>query len=76
MGQITLGAKSNVSFGLPEWETTTQAFLAMAIQAGVNCPIMDVGKVRPAILATDLLLGRDAYAAQYIKAYRQRTKGR
>ncbi len=72
---MTLGA-SNVSFGLPERETTTQAFLAMAIQFGVNCPIVDVSKMRPAILAADLLLGRDAYAAQYIKAYRKRTKGR
>jgi len=28
--------------------------------------------VRQAVLATDLLLGRDGYAQRYIKAYRQR----
>ncbi len=71
---MTLGA-SNTSYGLPEREMIDQAFLAMAIRAGVNCPIVDAAKVRPAILAADLLLGRDAYAVQYLKAYRQRTQG-
>jgi hypothetical protein len=41
---------------------------------GVTCPIVDVAKVRPAILATDLVLGRDGYGMRYIKAYRQRQK--
>ena len=63
---------SNVSFGLPERETINLAFLAMAIAGGVTCPIVDVARVRPTVLAVDLLLGRDAYAMRYIKAYRQR----
>jgi len=71
---MTLGA-SNVSFGLPEREVINWAFLAMTIQNGVNCPIVDAAKVRPAILASDLLLGRDEYAMRYIKAYKQRAKG-
>jgi 5-methyltetrahydrofolate--homocysteine methyltransferase len=70
---MTLGA-SNVSFGLPEREVVNWAFLAMAIQNGVGCPIVDAAKVRPAILAADLLLGRDEYALRYIKAYRKRRK--
>jgi 5-methyltetrahydrofolate--homocysteine methyltransferase len=70
---MTLGA-SNVSFGLPEREVVNRAFLALAIQMGVTCPIVDVAKVRPAILATDLVLGRDGYGMRYIKAYRQRQK--
>jgi len=70
---MALGA-SNVSFGLPEREVINWAFLAMAIQNGVNCPIVDVAKVRPAILAADLLLGRDDYAMRYIKAYKKRKK--
>jgi 5-methyltetrahydrofolate--homocysteine methyltransferase len=70
---MTLGA-SNVSFGLPEREVVNLAFLALAIQQGVNCPIVDAAKVRPAILATDLLLGRDEYAMRYIKAYKKRKK--
>lgn len=70
---MALGA-SNVSFGLPEREVINWAFLAMVIQNGVNCPIVDAAKVRLAILAADLLLGRDAYAARYLKAYRKRRK--
>jgi 5-methyltetrahydrofolate--homocysteine methyltransferase len=69
----TLGA-SNISFGLPEREVINWAFLAMAIQRGLNAPIVDAEKVRAAILATDLLLGRDDYAMRYIKAYKKRIK--
>ncbi len=70
---MALGA-SNVSFGLPEREMISGAFLAMVIAAGVNCPIVDAAKVRPFILAADLLLGRDDYAMRYIRAFRQRRK--
>jgi 5-methyltetrahydrofolate--homocysteine methyltransferase len=72
---MTLGA-SNVSFGLPDREVINWAFLAMAIQSGVNCPIVDAAKVRPTILASDLLLGRDDYAMRYIKDYKKRSKVR
>jgi len=70
---MTVGA-SNISFGLPDREVINWAFLAMAIQNGLNCPIVDAAKVRPAILAADLVLGRDDYAMRYIKAYKKRTK--
>ena len=72
---MALGA-SNVSFGLPEREVVNGAFLALAIQNGVNCPLVDAAQVRPIVLATDLLLGRDEYALRYIKAYRKRSKTR
>lgn len=67
----TLGA-SNISFGLPERDVINWAFLALVITAGVTCPVVNVKKVRPAVRAVDLLLGRDDYAMRYIKAYRQR----
>ncbi len=70
---MALGA-SNISFGLPEREVINGAFLAMAIAAGLNCPIVDAAKIRPYILAADLALGRDDYAMRYIKAFRQRRK--
>lgn len=70
---LSLGV-SNVSFGLPEPEVINVAFVVMAIAAGVTCPIVDVAKTRPHILATDLLLGRDDYAMRYIKSFRQRRK--
>jgi 5-methyltetrahydrofolate--homocysteine methyltransferase len=66
---LTLGA-SNISFGLPARETINGAFIAMAILTGLNCPIVDAAKVRPYILAADLVLGRDDYAMRYIKAFR------
>ena len=69
----TLGA-SNISFGMPDRSLLTSYFLAIAIAAGVTCPIVDVARVRPAILATDLALGYDDYARRYIRGYRQREK--
>ena len=69
----TLGA-SNVSYGLPEREVLNQAFLAMAITAGVTCPTVNADRVRQAVAATDLLMGRDQYARRYIRAYRDRHK--
>ena len=68
---LTLGA-SNVSFGLPDRNLLNNAFIVMAVAAGVTCLIVDVTQVRPAILAADLILGRDRRARRYIEAYRQR----
>jgi 5-methyltetrahydrofolate--homocysteine methyltransferase len=67
----TLGA-SNVSFGMPDRDSLNSAFIALVIGAGVTCLITDVGKVRPNVLAADLILGRDKRARHYIEAYRQR----
>jgi 5-methyltetrahydrofolate--homocysteine methyltransferase len=69
----TLGA-SNISFGLPDRDVVNWAFLALAIGAGVTCPVINVKAVRSAVLAVDLLLGRDDYAMRYIRAYRSRKK--
>lgn len=68
-----LGA-SNVSYGLPDRDIVNAAFLAMTIASGVTCPIVDAAKVRPLILAVDLLLGRDDYAMRYLREYRRRQK--
>ena len=68
---MTLGG-SNVSFGLPDRNLVNVAFLTIVIEAGVTCPVVDVAKVRPAILAADVVLGRDEYMKRYITAYRQR----
>jgi 5-methyltetrahydrofolate--homocysteine methyltransferase len=68
---MTLGA-SNVSFGLPEREAVNDIFLALAITAGVTCPMVNPKRARRAILVTDLLLGRDEFATRYISYCRQR----
>ncbi len=70
---LTLGA-SNISFGLPERELLNTVFLSICLAAGLNCPIVDAAKMRPAILAADLALGRDSYGRRYIRAYRARLK--
>jgi len=70
---MTLGA-SNISFGLPDRTLLNSAFLAMVIQLGVTCPVVDVAKVRSFVLATDALLGRDTYMKRYIQAYREQNR--
>lgn len=70
---MTLGA-SNISFGLPDRTLLNSAFLAMVIQLGVTCPLVDVAKVRSFVLATDALLGRDTYMKRYIQAYREQNR--
>lgn len=68
---MTCGA-SNVSFGLPDRPTVNAAFLPLAMSAGLTCAITNPleAQVRRAILAGDLLLGRDEYAMRWISAYR------
>ena len=68
---INLGA-SNVSFGLPDRHTVNQAFLAMGVSAGASCVITNPEKLTPIIRASDLLLGRDAFATRFIKDFRKR----
>ncbi len=72
---ITMGA-SNISFGLPDRKYINSAFIAMAIYAGLTCPITNplVPEVNTAILAADMVMGRDDYGMRWIQAYRQRQK--
>ena len=74
---ITMGS-SNVSFGLPDRKYLNAAFLTMAIQAGLTCPITNplVMEIQAATLAADLALGRDNYGMNWIKAYRKRQKAK
>jgi 5-methyltetrahydrofolate--homocysteine methyltransferase len=72
---ITMGA-SNISFGMPDRAYINSAFVAMAIHAGMTCPITNplVPPVITAILAADLAMGHDTYGQRWIKAYRKRQK--
>ena len=62
---------SNISHGLPNRPVLNAAFLAIAIEAGLTCPTVDVAQVRMTVLSTDLLLNRDDYAVRYITAFRE-----
>lgn len=66
---MTLGA-SNVSFGLPDREAINDIFLAMTIAAGVNAPIVNPKFAQKAVLISDVLLGRDEFAMNYMTYYR------
>ena len=68
---ITVGA-SNISFGLPDRNLINNIFLAAAIARGLTCPIVNVAEVLHAVLAVDLLLGKDRYALRYVKNYRRK----
>jgi len=72
---ITMGA-SNISFGLPDRKYVNAAFIAMAIHAGLTCPITNPlePEVAIAVLGADLSMGRDDYGMNWINAFRQRKK--
>jgi len=66
----TIGA-SNVSFGLPDRPFINSVFLSMAMICGLTCPITDptVCVVREALLISDLMLGKDEFAMNFITTY-------
>ncbi len=67
----TLGL-SNIAFGMPERTPTNALFLAMAVPAGLTCPIMDptIWEMRRAALLADVLGGKDNFSMNYLLAYR------
>ena len=72
---ITMGA-SNVSHGLPDRAVLNGVFMAMAITCGLSCPITNplVPKVREAVLASNLFLGHDEWAMNWITHFRSKPK--
>lgn len=63
---------SNISFGLPARSYVNRAFLTLALQAGLDCVIMDPldQELKAALLAAELVLGRDHHCLNYIQAFR------
>jgi 5-methyltetrahydrofolate--homocysteine methyltransferase len=68
---MTMGA-SNVSFGMPDRLIINNAWVSVVISAGATALIVDAAKVRPSVLATDLILGRDRFARRFIEDHRKR----
>lgn len=68
---FTLGL-SNISFGLPARSYINRAFLTLAMAAGLDSAILDPldGELRAAILAAELVLGRDRHCLNYTRAFR------
>ncbi len=65
---ITMGA-SNISFGLPNREILNIAFIALAIHAGLTCPIANPEKITAAVRAADLVMGRDDFAMRFVEHF-------
>jgi cobalamin-dependent methionine synthase I len=63
---------SNVSFGLPVRGLINRTFLTLAVSAGLDTAILDPldRELTAALLATDLVLGRDRHCLRYTRAYR------
>lgn len=66
----TLGI-SNISFGLPERETFNSVFLAMALNAGVDVPIINPGskKIRDVLSVYRVIDGEDLNSEEYLKEH-------
>jgi 5-methyltetrahydrofolate--homocysteine methyltransferase len=63
---------SNISFGLPARSYINRAFLTLALGAGLDSAILDPldQDLRAALLAAEVVLGRDDYCLNYTRAYR------
>jgi 5-methyltetrahydrofolate--homocysteine methyltransferase len=70
-GLPTLIGLSNISFGLPARELINAAFLSMCAAQGLSGCIANPGsaRIREALAACDVLLGRDAGAQRFIGGY-------
>ncbi len=70
--QTVLGV-SNISFGLPQREHVTRAFLTQAIACGLTLPIVNPNNaaIMDAISACRVLSGEDAGSAAYIQRHAQ-----
>jgi 5-methyltetrahydrofolate--homocysteine methyltransferase len=74
LGVNTTCGASNTSFGLPGRETLGGSFLAIAASHGLTSAIMDARSVEvvEAVRASDFLLGKDEWGANWIAAYRRK----
>jgi len=66
------GGLSNMSFGSPARKYLNQAFLVLALEAGMDSAIMDPSSpgIAPLLLAAEAVLGRDRFCNKYNRAYR------
>lgn len=71
LGLPTAAGLSNISFGLPARDLVNSSFLTMAAAHGLNAAIANPGsaRIREAVAAVDLLLGRDKDAEKFIAGY-------
>jgi 5-methyltetrahydrofolate--homocysteine methyltransferase len=63
---------SNVSFGLPSRKLLNRAFLVMLMAAGLDAALVDPldEELMSLIAASEALLNRDEFCANYLAAFR------
>jgi 5-methyltetrahydrofolate--homocysteine methyltransferase len=73
LGVNTTGGASNISFGLPNRPAINGYFLGMMISHGLTSAITNPNSesIRQAVLAADMLAGRDEYCMNWIRANRK-----
>jgi 5-methyltetrahydrofolate--homocysteine methyltransferase len=74
LGVNMIAGASNVSFGLPDRSWVNAGYLPMAMLCGLTCAITDPTNptLRQIILASDVLIGNDEYAGNWIADFRKR----
>lgn len=75
LGVKTVLGVSNISFGLPNRELVNRTFLTMALQKGLDLPIINpnVEAMTGAVRAYNLLSGIDKNSVEYIEKYNSQT---
>ena len=73
LGLKTVLGVSNISFGLPNRELITRTFLTMALQNGLDLPIINpnIESIIGAVRAYKLLSGIDKNSVEFINVYSQ-----
>jgi cobalamin-dependent methionine synthase I len=68
----TVSGLSNISYGLPARSLINRNFITLAIEAGLDSAILDPldKKLISTIYAAELILGKDRFCQNYIKAFR------
>ena len=76
LGLRTVLGVSNISFGLPNRELITRTFLTMALQNGLDLPIINpnIESITGAVRAYKLLSGIDKNSVEFISIYSQENK--
>ena len=78
LGLKTVLGVSNISFGLPNRVLVNHIFLTMALQNGLDLPIINpnIDEMTGAVRAYKLLAGIDVNSVSFIKAYSDMPKNK
>ncbi|MBZ4687091.1 MAG: 5-methyltetrahydrofolate--homocysteine methyltransferase [Clostridia bacterium] len=69
----TVSGLSNISYNMPKRKIINRYFLSICMAFGMDAAILDPldGKIITAITTTELLMGKDRFGKNYLKAHRK-----